>query len=44
MRHAGFRDMLLLAKNGVPWNIALGWSAARRAAALAILTDQEGLV
>lgn len=43
MRHAGFRDMILLAKNGVPWNVALAWSAARRAAALTILAEEEGL-
>ncbi len=41
MRHDGFRDMVLLAKSGVPWNIAMGWSGARRAAALAILFDKD---
>jgi hypothetical protein len=39
MGHAGFREMVELAKNGVPWNIASSWSDARRRAALAILAQ-----
>ena len=41
MKHAGFREVILLAKNGVPWDIAMNWSIARRTAALAILSDEE---
>lgn len=41
MRHVGFREMLLLAKSGVPWQIAMSWSSSRRSAALRILEQAE---
>ena len=39
MGHAGFREMLRLAKHGVPWNVAMSWTPARRAAAWAIVSE-----
>ena len=41
MRHAGFREQLILAKHGVPWHVASSWSPARRVAALQILQGHE---
>ena len=41
MRHAGFCQLVLLAKHGVPWDIAYGWSTARRSAALQIIEDSK---
>ena len=41
MRHAGFREMILLVKHGVPWELARNWSFARRSAALQILEDDS---
>jgi hypothetical protein len=34
--------VILLAKNGVPWDVALGWSPARRLAALIVIGEADG--
>ena len=39
MRHAGFREVVILASQGVPWSMAASWSDARRAAAVRILEE-----
>lgn len=39
-----FREVLYLAKHGVPWTVIMSWSRRRRIAACVTIAEQDGFV
>ncbi len=42
MRDSAFAQVVALATHGIPMNVAMKWSAARRFAALAVIGEMHG--